>query len=447
MGFLKLWILLILFATVIAGIRSEDEVKDIHVDDVVGAEESDSALKLEIEHLKSKISSIETSTLEKARELKNKDEKIEQLEREIQEKSASIASLLSEVELLQKKGAVDAEELVGKAHERSNELEKQVEKLKNEIEEQTNQRIASEARTVEAEKKVQELNLKLESLEKTNDEQKLKIQKTERAIQVVEEELMRVQLEQISKSKDLKEVHGAWLPPWLSNHIARYQEIVAVHWNEHGEPIFNVLVQKISERSGQTQKWLKPHLETAKTKWIPIVKTKWIAFSTNIRPHIERVSTKTVEVIEVCRSTATPHIVKLQEISDPYIQELRKFSTPYIEQVATVTKPHFEKARTYLKPYTKRVLYGYGKFVETAGTYHHQIQETLQQNLKKYELTRHLATKELIWFVASGLLALPIFLAYRMLSSTFSKRAAKSVRGGRSHNNHRRHNKRRHADQ
>ncbi|XP_020581183.1 uncharacterized protein LOC110025200 [Phalaenopsis equestris] len=445
MGVLKFLVISVLFAMMIAGIRSEDEATVNHVDDAVGAEESDSVLKIEIEQLRSKITSLESSTLEKAKELKNKDEKIEQLEREIEEKSSIVASLQSEVELLQKKGAVDAEELVGKARAHSNELEKKIEKLKNELLEQVNKKDALERRTMEAEEKVQELHVKLENLEKINVEQKLKIQKTERAIKVVEEELMKAQLEQISKSKDLKEVHGAWLPPWLSNHIVRCQEIVAVHWSEHGESTFNVLVQKISKKSDQAQKWVKPHLETAKTKWIPIVKTKLVAFSNNVKPHIEKLSTKTVEVIEVCRSTATPHVVKLQELSDPYIQDLRKFSKPYIEQVATFTKPHVEKARTILKPYTRRVLYGYGKFLETAGTYHHQIQETVQQNLQKHELTKHLATKELIWFVASGSLALPIFLLYRMVSSTFGKKATKSVRGGRSHN-HRRH-KRRHADQ
>lgn len=55
------------------------------------------------------------------------------------------------------------------------------------------------------------------------------------------------------------------------------------------------------------------------------MKTKWIEFSANVRPHIENLSTKTVEVIEVCRSTATPHIVKLKEFSDPHIQVISAF--------------------------------------------------------------------------------------------------------------------------
>lgn len=91
-----------------------------------------------------------------------------------------------------------------------------------------------------------------------------------------------------------------------------------------------------------------------------------------------------------------PHIVKLQEFSDPYIQELRKLSNSCIEQVATVTKPHVEKAHTLLKPYTRKALYAYGKFLETAGTYHTQIQENVRHTLKKYELTKHLITNELI---------------------------------------------------
>ncbi|KAG0493272.1 hypothetical protein HPP92_004266 [Vanilla planifolia] len=396
-------------------------------------------LENEIQGKDATVVSLETEIHEKAAQVLS-------LERDIQEKAASIVLLQSEIGLLHQKGAVDAEELVGKAHARSNALEEELEKLKDEVDVQTRKRDTLEARAIEAEKKVQEINLKLQSLEKLTGEQKHKIQKTERALQVAEEELIRMRLEAASKLKELKEVHGAWLPPWFVSHLVRCQEITAAEWKEHGKPALDVLVQTASEKSQHVQKWMEPYLQTAKNVWIPTVKAKWATTSGNIRPHVERMSTKTVEIFEVCRNTMTPHIVKLQESAKPYVQEARKITKPYIEHVATAAKPHGVKLRAILKPYTRRLIYGYGKFLEAAKTYHHQVQEAVQEYLKKHELTKPLATKELVWFTASASLALPIFVAYRMLSLVFGKKAAKPVRSARSNNNHRRH-KRRHADQ
>ncbi|KAI9080322.1 hypothetical protein K1719_037716 [Acacia pycnantha] len=55
---------------------------------------------------------------------------------------------------LQKKGTSDAEEQVGKAHARADELEKQAGKLKRELELQNKEKVALEARVNEAEKRI-----------------------------------------------------------------------------------------------------------------------------------------------------------------------------------------------------------------------------------------------------------------------------------------------------
>ncbi|KAG6513061.1 hypothetical protein ZIOFF_023368 [Zingiber officinale] len=358
MGASKLLIVSIVISLLFVGVCADAEIQE---EVVVEHEDPDSRLKLELEQLRFEISALESSNIDKEQELTSKDERITHLEKIMKEKSLSIASLRSNMESIQKKGDLDTKEIVKKAQARVDELEEQVEKLTAEIKLQNSETDSLNAWAIEAEMKVKDLSLKLENLQKTNNEQNNRIQKTEHALQVAEEELIRVHLEATTKSKELTQAHGAWFPPWFATHFSYYKELATIYWKEHGQPVLHVLLQQVSEKLNYAQQLMEPHFETAKTA-------------------------------------------------------AKRFSQPYIDQVATITKPHVEKVRVGLSPYSDHVSHAYGKFLKSATTYHLQVQVGIQEFFKNHEIIKPLATKELVWFMASAFLALPIFLVYRLLS-------------------------------
>ncbi|CAN1825553.1 hypothetical protein LINPERHAP1_LOCUS31212 [Linum perenne] len=363
-----------------------------------------SALKAELDQLKSKIQDLESQIDRKTKDLKEKEEKLAKKEKVIKEKTDSITSLQSEVSSLQKKGKLDSAEQLNKANAQVVDLKKQLDRLKAEFEAQNVEKETLENRASKAETKLDELNSKL------------------------------------------KDVHGAWLPPWLAVQFAHFQSFAQKHWHAHGKPTMAIVTQKAQENKEKAAKWAQPHLEAVKTKWVPAVKGQWVVVTTQVEPHVRSLSAKTVEVYETSKTTITGHVIKIQEIVDPYFQEAKKFSKPYIEQVATVTKPHVDKIRVVVKPYTKEAVRAYGKFLESATTYHQQVQGTVQETLKKHELTKSLATKELIWFLASALLALPIFVLARVCSAVFGKKTKRTSRGTHSSSHSRRKGKRVHSE-
>ncbi|CAJ1973839.1 unnamed protein product [Sphenostylis stenocarpa] len=415
-----------------------------------------SAFKIQLDHLNSKIRILESEISEKSEEVREKDAIVAGKEKIIEDKSVTIQSLQNEIASLQKKGSLDAKEQVKKANARAGELQKQVDNLKMELETQNKEKGNWETRVLELEKKVNDLDSKLEDdipldacfflddawldvhpssdLQKINEEQKKKIQKTERALKVAEEEMLKAKFEASAIEKELRETHGAWLPPWLAVHYFHSKSCAETQWNKHGKPVWEVFSQKALEKKAQAGKWAEPHVETIKTKWVPAVKEQWYVVKNSAEPHVQLLTTKTVEAYEVSRNAISPRLSKAKEFVDPYYQEARRFSKPYIDQVAIAAKPHVDKVQVVLKPYTNKVVHVYGKFLESATTYHLQVQATVQETLKKHDLTRPLATRELEWFAASALLALPIIFVARVFSAAFcSKKVKKPSRSGNSH--------------
>ncbi|KAL6977838.1 hypothetical protein U1Q18_026622 [Sarracenia purpurea var. burkii] len=323
----------IFLTLIIAKVTADSEIID---DNGLNPQFSQSSLKIELDQLNSKISLLESSIDEKIQELKSKDESISQMENIIREKSTTIASLQSDIQALQQKGSLDVKEEVVRAHARVSELENQVDTLRREIEAQNKQRAAVEDRANVAEKKALELNVKLESLKRINDEQKTIIYKTERALQVAEEEMMKAKLEATTATKKLIEAREVWIPHWLAVHLLHCQSFIVTQWNENGRPALDVTFQKALEKKAQVEKWAEPHVEIVKTKWVPSIKDQWSKLVTQIEPHAKSLTAKSIEVYHASKNSLQPHVVKVLEIVDPYLQVSYSIYMFFLDDVAPV---------------------------------------------------------------------------------------------------------------
>lgn len=406
-------------------------------------EQEDEDLKDQLVHLlNSKLVLLESKVDEIVEELKLKDDNIHQLDNIIQHKSTTVHSLKNQ---LQERGSLDAKYKLVEATVRAGDLEKQVDSLKRELETQTKRKAALESRANLAEKKIQDLNYKLENLQRINDEQKNRILKTERAIQMAEEEMVKAKLEVADFSKEVREVHESWIPPWLAVRLANSQTFILALWNEHGRPALEKTSQKVLDKKVEFEYWLAPHIEIVKTHWVPTVMEWWFAFVTNIGPNVQLLAAKTVEIYDSSKKAIGPHIAIVQKAIDPYFKEIKQFSRPYVNLLSTTMKPHFDKARVIFKPYSKKVLRGYRKFMKAVAAYHRQVRAIIQEFLQSHEITKAIATKEIVWYMASALMTLPVIIIFNYMSAIFSKKPKKRTR--HSHSNHtRRRAKRVHSE-
>ncbi|PQQ20087.1 uncharacterized protein Pyn_02062 [Prunus yedoensis var. nudiflora] len=350
-------------------------------------EVADSSLKLQLELLQLKVSLLESSLDEKNRDLKEKDESIRQMEKIIQEKSNSIALIQSGIESVQRRDTLDVVELTDKSHVQAGGLEKQVKRLREDIIMQNKRKDELEARASIAEQKIRELSLKLENLQKVNDGQKIGIRRTERDLQVAEEEMMKEKFGISSISRDLTEAHGGWLLHTFAVHVGNFQSYIVTYWNKLGRPALDLGIEKALEMKTQVEVWAELNIESIRTKWIPSLKKQSFAFIAYLRPHIQSVATNTVDVYHSSKSSIAPLVFK----------EAKKFTNPYIDQVAMVTRPHLDKVHAVLQPCAEKVIYAYGQFIRTATFYHHEVEEMLKGN----EFTQSLASMEVAWFAVS----------------------------------------------
>ncbi|XP_057837247.1 uncharacterized protein LOC131047394 isoform X2 [Cryptomeria japonica] len=478
------YLLLLLFVGYVGQIARGDAGVESQEPQTIVAENPNPALLKELESLKHEVKkledkahSLESTIDEKNDELRKKDSTIAEKEKFIEENSKTINSLQNDIEAIQKKGAGDYEAEATKAYVRIGELERQVGKLEQSLSQQKQKRESLELQLSEAESRAREFSVKYEKLQKDLAEQKTRVQKAEKAFKLAETKMLKAQAEAKLKAEEMNKVinndqggdlthpdfynsnwsnlhsmnkvHGAWLPPWLVVHFGKFQAFVTSYWASHVKPAMDTVLDKASEKAAAAHDWVKPHLETTQTyvhKWSPVVKEQWQQVIVTVAPHVEVFKAKVISSYEVSWDKINPHLMKAEEFLRPHLQTVKDLSGPYIDQVASVSQPHIDKAKVILQPYQDQAIHAYRRFLTTATDYHHQLQGHVRKSLKKHEITAALATKELVWFLASALLAFPVLGLFMVYSSFFSSRKVrKSGRSSHTSNANKKH-KRRHVD-
>ncbi|RLM74798.1 hypothetical protein C2845_PM15G21330 [Panicum miliaceum] len=369
----------------------------------------------EIHMLRSKVASLED-------EISRRKEETSQLESVVRERTAQMAALVGELELLQKVNVAD-DESVMKANTNVDLLEKQIERLGSDLEDQVRKGESLEARTTKAEKNWHEFSHKLEHAENINVEQRKKIKD-------LNDRLQNAQFAQDKlKAEELAKVHGMWLPHWLAARVVRCQEVASAKWQVHGKPVLGPLVQKVAEKSTYAQRLVEPHLQKARNKWVPIAKKHLTSLRNTTTVYTSAVSKRSTAVYRVCRDAIQPCTVKAQEFAGHYWQECKTFSQPYISRIVALSEPHLSRASVALEPYMEPVTAGWRSLVSLASEYHHQIslklitgavqvQNGVEGFLEDSRLLTPLPADKLAWLTASALFALPVLSIYKILSAT-----------------------------
>ncbi|KAB8096838.1 hypothetical protein EE612_025422 [Oryza sativa] len=217
--------------------------------DVVAAAVSPSSPEQaqELQMLRAKVASLELRSLGLEDEISGRKEETLQLENVVREKSAQIAALVSELEVLQVPNVADDESVL-KANAHNEMLEKQVLRLGSDLEDQVKKGESLEARASEAEKSLLELTQKLDHAEKINMEQKKKIEELNHSLRQVQDKLFEVEREAKLKAEELMKVHGMWLPHWVMARFVYCQDLASDKWQLHGKPVLDALAQKESKK-------------------------------------------------------------------------------------------------------------------------------------------------------------------------------------------------------
>eukprot|EP00246_Nothoceros_aenigmaticus_P013339 TRINITY_DN4546_c0_g1_i2.p1 TRINITY_DN4546_c0_g1~~TRINITY_DN4546_c0_g1_i2.p1 ORF type:complete len:302 (-),score=81.99 TRINITY_DN4546_c0_g1_i2:509-1285(-) len=236
-----------------------------------------------------------------------------------------------------------------------------------------------------------------------------------------------------AKVQELLKIYEGWLPPWAAIKVAELQAVSASKWLEHGEPHYQNLKYKISQNGAAFQKWSKPHVASFRKKWNPVVKKRFANINKVLSEQLKNLQGNAYKGFESGQQYVSPHIEKAKQFFDPYVQVVKEKTKPYVDTFGAAVGPHYQRARTLAEPHVEKLGVVYRDLLSSATTYHQQLQSSVKHTMKKHDLLASLASKEVVWFLASLVVALPVVGAFVVFSSTVStvfgaKKPTKPVR-------------------
>ncbi|KAL3692379.1 hypothetical protein R1sor_006030 [Riccia sorocarpa] len=392
------------------GLDLDSEVENVH--------SKSAPLLKEIDRLKELVASLEKSSKHKDDKLREKDAHIGVIDSELQ----SLKGDRGDKETLSKL-EVELESVGVKAKE----LESSLLHAQKEADEAKSQLGSWKERAIASEEKLNDLELKYEKSQKALAEQKKRTQTAEQTLKVAEAAMLDAESKAHTRTKELLEVTNRWLPHWAATRVAQIQANVVAKWSRHAKPRVHGLVKTASKKVTEAQEWAQPHVESVKKTIVPAAQQHWKTVSDSLAPHVHTLRSSTVkgydyvktEYVGKAHDYVKPHVDNLVESTRPYVVKIQEHTRPYVDQIAALTKPYLDQARGLASPYLEKAAPYYRDAVSAAVRNHNNLQETVRASLAKHELGRALLSNELVWFLASALLALPVLTLFLAFSSAF----------------------------
>lgn len=424
---LRSWVLfvaLLLSCLVMISVKADN-------DGLPSREELDTKYLLtnQIVELRTQIEELTTASKTHAASLKRKDKKIRTLEKELQrsqnEKSAAIVDLEAEL--------AEAKKTISDFNLQVSQLEQELVRIKAEYSAIVKRAELAEAKADSFELEASE-KLKLVEVVK---EYKIQLEKAESDLRIAKSGKLKAQKELAAKAREMAQSANAWLPPWLAIQASKMRSHMISSWAIYGAPLMESLQRLATLKAAQFRKFSKPYMRSFNKNVRPVVRSQWKKTKTIIVPQYQRIKKLVLQYLAAGKKYLSPHLSKVQESVDTYVQTVRVESRPYLEQAASFLSPHFEKANIMAEPYVKHASDHYQSVMTQASTFHEQLQDSVKGTMRKNELLSRWATKELIWYLASALLALPLFASLLVFSSVFGtkkpiKRQRRSASAGQS---------------
>jgi len=151
---------------------------------------------------------------------------------------------------------------------------------------------------------------------KALEDQKTRLQKAERGLQIAEAAMLKAKAEAEEKASKLDDLHKAWLPPWAATHAETLQKTASSRWSTHAEPVVKNLKRSASSKAADAHGYVKPHLDTFHTKVKPVIREKWQKLAVAVAPHLEVVK----KGVASSRDYIAPHVDTVHKTVNPYVK-------------------------------------------------------------------------------------------------------------------------------